>query len=86
MTSADVANLLGVDQRTVQRIPQAELPYRESPGGPVRGGRRKYRRADVERYRDTPRDERSNAARIAALERRVSDIEQRLHRGSDDAR
>ena len=50
MTSEAVALVLGFSKRTVQRIPRDRLPYRETPGGGLRRGHRKYLRADVERY------------------------------------
>ena len=47
--SEAAADLLGIDRRTLHRIPQTELDYWLTPGGGVRRHRR-YRRQDLERY------------------------------------
>ncbi|HCB03579.1 MAG TPA: hypothetical protein DEQ43_04905 [Nocardioides bacterium] len=52
LSTVDVANLLGLDRRTVHRIPKAVLDYWQTPGGGQRRHRR-YRRQDVETYART---------------------------------
>ena len=49
LKSKEVADLLGLSQDTVSRIPKAVLDYWQTPGGGVLRHRR-YRREDVERY------------------------------------
>ena len=49
LSTVDVAALLGLDRRTVLRIPQDRLDYWLTPGGGLRQHRR-YRYVDVRRY------------------------------------
>jgi DNA-binding XRE family transcriptional regulator len=49
LTQSAVAEILGVSPSTVARIDPDRLPYRTTPGGASRKGRRIYRRVDVER-------------------------------------
>lgn len=51
LTVGEAAVILGVSASTVARTPYARLPYRRTPGGVVRRGRRIYRREDVERLK-----------------------------------
>lgn len=44
-----VASILGLNRRTVHRIPKEHLDYWQTPGGGVRRHRR-YRLQDVEQY------------------------------------
>ena len=49
ITSTEVGRLLQISVQSVHDIPRNRLPYRETPGGLIRRGRRFYLRADVER-------------------------------------
>jgi hypothetical protein len=49
LSTGDVADLLGIDRRTVLRIPKDQLDYWLTPGGGLRQHRR-YRRVDVSHY------------------------------------
>jgi len=52
LSTMDVAGMLGLDRRTVLRIPRPQLDYWLTPGGdrPQPRRHRRYRRQDVERY------------------------------------
>ncbi len=75
LSSTEVAARLGVHPTTVQKIPASRLPYTTSPGGPRRGGRRRYRPEDVDAYleRSATLD-----ARVTALEERMAAVEDEL--------
>jgi len=68
---SDVAALLGVHRSRVNKIPPEQLPYRETPGGSFKGGRRKYRPEDVEAYR---RSRMRTDARFTAVEVDIADL------------
>lgn len=78
LTTRQVAVILRVDPSTVSRAPRESLPYETTPGGMVRGGRRRYRPSDVERYREILASERSAepppADRLAAVEADVAEL------------
>ncbi len=66
LTTAQVADLLGVARSTISRTPREKLPFRKSPNG-----HRYYRRQDVEAMaRDMARPLASTGIeeRVAALE------------------
>ena len=84
LSGPQVAAILGVSSVTVLRAPRSELPYEETPGGEQRGGRRRYRKADVEEYRQrraggTERVERQ----LRGLCERLDEVERQLRDALD---
>lgn len=81
--ATEAGRLLGLHRGSVWAIPADELPYTLTRGGGVRRQRR-YRRADVERYREThgrpvpP----STGERLDALESDMARVKR--HLGLDD--
>ena len=51
LTIGEAAALLGFSASSVRRLGRDRLPYQTTPGGPLRKGRRLYRRGDVEALR-----------------------------------
>ena len=49
VTGGQAADILGISHTSVRNIARDRLPYRETPGGLARRGRRVYQRSDVER-------------------------------------
>lgn len=84
LTGPQVAEIIGVDRATVQRIPHDVLPYQETPGGSSRRGRRKYRADHVEAYRvQLTGGGNLGQEEIRALRKRVSAIEAQLRDALD---
>jgi hypothetical protein len=86
LSGPQVAAILGVSSVTVFRAPRSELPYEETPGGSTRGGRRRYKRVDVEDYKQrraggterVERQLREQDDRLSQVERRLADAVDRI--------
>ena len=78
LDAAQAAELAEVSRTTIWRADPSELPYEEVGGGPNRRGDRRYRRADVERYRDGRR--RSVKGRLTGVEARLDELAARVER------
>lgn len=72
------AKLAGVPRTTLWRASPDDLPYVETGGTPRRGGQRRYRKSDVERYRDNRT--RTVGGRLTAVEDGLAETRAELDR------
>ena len=71
------ADRAGCSRTTIWRADPDELPYEKVGGGSERGGNRRYRPEDVDRYRDGRR--RSVKGRLSIVETRLDLLERRIN-------
>ncbi len=82
LTTAQVADLLGISRPSVSRIPWSRLPFVRK--GPGELGHRRYRVSDVEAYQAGRVAPAPPADRLESLEERMARVERHLGLGQDE--